>query len=472
MENKFVEFIKNFFRALSANVLRIVFTFVLTLLFPKILTESEYGFWQLYLFYVTYASYSSLGWCEGIYLKYGGMEYDQLDKKSIAGQVWTLTVYEVIFNVLVGIAVCAFVADPMKKYVLCMALISAALDIVRYILQNVLQCTNRIKEYARIVSLERILFFGLSILFVVLGARDFKVFIYSELIARTLSLVYALFVCHDVVFTKLPSLKEITAEAKYLLNCGFKLLAASLASQLIIGVVRFAVEQEWGTVVFGKISLTLSMSNMLITCISAVSVVLFPVLKRMDEQRLKDVYAVMRIVLTVPVFGVLLIYVPTKMALSMWLPQYAESLKYLAVLFPICIYEIRSSVLINTYFKAYRKENYILIVNLLSVGLSLILSLITVGLLKSLDLTVLIIVVLMVVKCLISEILLKPLVETSVLKNLIQEVILTVVFVASSWYIADFKATAIYAVVYMGYLLLNKKEIGQNIQQMKQIIKR
>ena len=176
--------------------------------------------------------------------------------------------------------------------------------------------------------------------------------------------------------------------------------------------------------------------------------------------------------LTVPVFGVLLIYVPTKMALSMWLPQYAESLKYLAVLFPICIYEIRSSVLINTYFKAYRKENYILIVNLLSVGLSLILSLITVGLIKSLDLTVLIIVVLMVVKCLISEILLKPLVETSVLKNLIQEVILTVVFVASSWYIADFKATAIYAVVYMGYLLLNKKEIGQNIQQMKQIIKR
>ena len=95
---------------------------------------------------------------------------------------------------------------------------------------------------------------------------------------------------NDVVFVKLASPKEIAEEAKELVGCGFKLLFASLASQLIIGIVRFAVEQEWGTVVFGKISLTLSMSNMLITCISAVSVVLFPVLKKMDYKRLSEVY--------------------------------------------------------------------------------------------------------------------------------------------------------------------------------------
>lgn len=472
MKNKFVDFIKNFFRALSANVLRIVITFVLTLLLPKILGQEEYGFWQLYLFYVTYASYSSLGWCEGIYLKYGGKDYHTLDKQAIAGQVWSLAIYEVFFNIIAAIVVSIVVPDPAKKLILYFAFISAFLDIIRYILQNLLQSTNRIKEYARLVTAERLLFFGFAILFICIGSRDYVFFIYSELLARLISLIYALIMCRDVVFVKLTSPREIVDEAKELVGCGFKLLFASLASQLIIGIVRFAVEQEWGTIVFGKISLTLSMSNMLITCISAVSVVLFPVLKKMDDQRLSDVYSVMRMVLTVPVYGVLLVYVPARLILSLWLPQYAESLKYLAVLFPICVYEIRSSVLINTYFKAYRKENLILYINVITVALSLFLTFITVGVMKNLDLTVIIIVVLMLFKCVLSEILLKPLVGGNIWRDLIQEFVLTAVFVVSSWYISDYKATLCYGVVYMLYLLLNKKDIGKQLTQMKQIIRK
>lgn len=472
MKNKFIDFMKNFFRALSANVFRILITFVLTLLLPKILGEEEYGFWQLYLFYVTYASYSSIGWCEGIYLKYGGKDYHTLDKKAIAGQVWSLTLYEIIFNGIAAAVVSIAVPDPAKKMILYLAFVSAFLDIIRYILQNLLQCTNRIKEYARIVTAERLLFFGLAMLFICLGNRNYFFFIYSEILARLLSLLYALYVCRDVVFTRLAPPKETFAETKYLINCGFKLLCANLASQLIIGIVRFAVEQEWGTIVFGKISLTLSMSNMLITCISAVSVVLFPVLKQMDEKRLADVYAVMRMVLTVPVFGVLLVYVPAKYILSLWLPQYAESLKYLAVLFPICVYEIRSSVLINTYFKAYRKENYILYVNMIAVALSLVLTFFAVGVLENLDLTVISIVVLMMFKCLLSEILLKPFVGGRIIRDISQELILTVIFIVTSWYIADYRATVCYGVVYVLYLLVNKKEIAKQLVQMKQIIRK
>ena len=183
MKNKFVDFIKNFFRALSANVLRIVITFVLTLLLPKILGQEEYGFWQLYLFYVTYASYSSLGWCEGIYLKYGGKDYHTLDKQAIAGQVWSLAIYEVFFNVIAAIVVSIIVPDPAKKLILYFAFISAFLDIIRYILQNLLQSTNRIKEYARLVTAERLLFFGFAILFICIGSRDYVFFIYSEMLA-------------------------------------------------------------------------------------------------------------------------------------------------------------------------------------------------------------------------------------------------------------------------------------------------
>ena len=327
MKRKFVEFIKNFCRALSANILRILFTMILTLLLPKVLGTEEYGMWQLYLFYVTYVSFNSFGWSEGISLKYGGQEYNKLDKRIISGQIWSLAIYEIIINLILGIAIMNFMADSAKKYILWLAFISAGLDTVRYMLQSLLQCTNRIKEYARIVMAERVLFFGMAIAFIIVGNKDYTTYILCEIIARFITLFLAVYVCKDTVFVKPVSTKETAQEAKYLISCGFKLSFASLASQLIIGIVRFAVEQKWGTTVFGKLSLTLSMSNMVITCLTAVSIVLFPVLRRMDEQKLRDIYSVMRMVLTVPLYAILLVYVPFKEILSLWLPQYAESLK-------------------------------------------------------------------------------------------------------------------------------------------------
>ena len=70
--------------ALSANVIRLMISVVMTLVLPRILGVEEYSYWQLYLFYVTYTAYSSIGWCEGTYLKYGGMEYAKLDRSRMA----------------------------------------------------------------------------------------------------------------------------------------------------------------------------------------------------------------------------------------------------------------------------------------------------------------------------------------------------------------------------------------------------
>ena len=471
MKHGIIEFVKNFIRALSANVLRIVFTLVLTLLLPKLLGQEEYGMWQLYLFYVTYASYNSFGWSEGIYLKYGGQEYHKLNKNLIAGQVWSVTIYELVLNCVIGVATVSVAPDSAKSMILCLAFISAGFDTVRYMLQSLLQCTNRIKEYASIVMMERVLFFSLAILFILCGSRDYASFIYSEIFARIISLIYAVWVCRDVVFTRAVSFGETWQEAKYLICCGFKLSFASLASQLIIGVVRFAVEREWGTVVFGKVSLTLSMSNMMITCLMAVSVVLFPILRRMEEQKLKTLYSVMRMILTVPLYAILLAYIPFKFLLCLWLPQYAESLKYLAILFPICIYEVRTTILNNTYFKTYRKENLILKINIITVAVSLVFTFITVGLLKNLDLAVLSIVLLMLIKCWLSELMLRPMVGKIPMGDVVQELLLTMVFIISSWYISDYKASLIYMVTYGIYLVVNRAQIKEKWNVLKNMIR-
>ena len=470
MNTKFVHFIKGFLHALSANVIRLIISIVLTLFLPKILGVEEYSYWQLYLFYVTYTAYSSLGFCEGTYLKYGGKQYDKLKGEVMASQFWTLAIYEAGFSILCGLLFQLFVDDPVKRFILCLALISSIFDILRYLLQCVLQATDRIQDFAKVMTSERVLFFVFAVFVLLVGVRDYRVLIFSEIMARVLSMIYAMWVCKETVFCKFKFNKEAFDESRELISIGFKLLLATLASQLVIGIVRFMIEQRWGTIVFGKVSLTLSLSNMVITCIGAVSIVLFPVLKNMQKERLESLYETMRIVLTVPVLFVLLFYVPMKAILSAWLVQYADSLRYLAVLLPICVYETRFCALINTYFKAYRRENQILLVNVVTVILSLVLSVVTVYGMDSLDLTVCSIVVLMIFKSVFAEWILKRDVSMHVLTDNLLEIGLTIIFIIGSLSLSDWKAFLLYAVAYVAYLGLHRKKIVNQFKEAKQII--
>lgn len=472
MNQKFVHFLKNFMHALSANVIRLGISVVLTLLLPKLLGVDDYSYWQLYLFYGTYAAYSSMGWCEGTYLKYGGKEYDTLNPSVMSGQFWILAGFQALLCTGIGVVLFLGYNDPVKRVILTLAFVSSMFDILRYQLQNILQATNRIVEYARVVTIDRILFFVLIMFAVLSGARDYHYLIAAEILARICSMIYAIYLCRRVVFARWQGVSAAYTEAKELVSSGFKLLIATLASQLVIGIVRFCIDNYWGTVVFGKVSLTLSLSNMVITCIGAVSVVLFPVLKKMDSEKLKELYGAMRMVLTVPVLAVLILYAPMKAILVMWLPQYGDSLQYLAVLLPLCIYETRSFALINTYLKAYRKENLILLSNVVTVGFSAVLAFVCVYVLHNLDLTIVCIVVLVAFKSIYQEWLLSPFVSFAMWKDTVYESLMTVVFMAGSWFLPGGYATGLYLLAYLIYLFVKRKDLQKQLVTVKKIVRK
>ena len=467
MKGSIRSFFTNILHAVSVNVIRLFISVVLTLLLPKILGVEAYSYWQLYLFYLMYLVYSSLGWCEGLYLKYGGKSYDELEPRDIAGQFWALTVYQIVFCGVMTLIVMLVVSDEYKRLILPLALMSAFFEILRYGLQMILQATNRIKMYARVAGLERILFFVFVVGCLVAGARDFRFFIGAEICARILSLGYVLVKCRDIVFVRLPAVKTILAQAKSLINTGYKLLCAYLASQLVIGIVRFAIEQQWGTVVFGKVSLTLSISNMVITTIAAISIVLFPMLKRMDSGKLPQLYGVIRTTVTYPVLFLHIFYIPMYLLLSAWLPAYSGSLKYLAVLLPVCVFEARSFILTDTYFKAYNRPDLLLYAGLSTVVLSIGFSAISVYVLKSLDMAIISIVILVAFKNILAENLLKRYISAVAWRNIILELLLVAIFITSSWLIKGWAATAIYALSFVIYSIIIRDNLKNTYRRIK-----
>lgn len=101
--------------------------------------------------------------------------------------------------------------------------------------------------------------------------------------------------------------------------------------------------------------------------------------------------------------GALIIYYPLRAILASWLPNYADGLMYMAIIFPICIFEGKMSLLINTYLKALRKEKMMLKINVLTLLLSCIITFITTIIFKNLNFSIVSIVLLLGIRCVWAE---------------------------------------------------------------------
>lgn len=460
---------KNVFFATGANLSRIVTTLILTLVLPRVLSVEDYSYWQLYLFYGTYMIYSSIGWCEGTYLKYGGMEYSQVDGRECASQFWSLCIYET----LVAVGLCLWGAagspDGQRLFLFAAAAVYMLLYIPKVQIQTILQATNRISDYAWVYAGERLIYFVLVIAGLLLQWKSFYLVIFAELISNLLMLGYGTWLCRDVIFRRPLPLPVSLRETAALIRVGYKLTLAGLASQLVIGIVRISIEYRWGTVVFGKISLSFSMANMLITCITAVSIVLFPMLKRSSREVLREHYSTIRWGLTIPMFGMLLAYAPMKSILSWWLPQYAQSLKYLAILFPLCIFETRNTLLVWTYLKVLRKEAQIMRVSLIMIVLSALLTYFTVSVWDNLDLTVGLIMVLYALKAALTEYVLSREMYVCRWTDWLAEGCLSGVFILCSWSMGAVGAFFAYLAAYSGYLLFMRKDLMRTAAKLRQL---
>lgn len=463
--------IKNLSYSVIANGTNTLISLVLVLFVPKILGVKEYSYWQLYLFYASYVGFFHFGWADGVYLKFGGKRYEDLDKEYFHIQFWLLTLFEILLAIIFSACTVIFCNDSNKESVLFSVALCCVLQIPRTFLQYLLQTTNRIVDYARNYLLEKVVYAILVIGFLVVGVRNFQVLIGADLFSRGLTLVLLSRECKDIVKGKKNSFFSGIREAWENVTIGIKLMIANIAGQLLVGIVRFAIENHWSVEVFGKVSLTITASNLLLAFISAVSIVVYPMLKNMSEDHYVEIYIKMRNILMILVLGLLIVYYPARVLLSWWLPKYEESLKYMALLFPMCVFETKLTLLISTYLKALRKEKEFMIINWISVAITLIGTGVSVYLLNNLTLAIAMLPLLMGIRCCIGEGLLARTLNFSLKKDMIAEWILAGGFIILSWNINSWLSTILYLCMYIAYIVWKKEAIKVMLYEIKKKIR-
>lgn len=472
MNNKAVHFIKNMSYTVLSNLITMLVSTLVILIIPKLIGVEEYGYWQLYLFYSVYIGFLHFGWNDGIYLRYGGEEYQNLDKPLFFSQFLSLLLSQVFLGIVLWFGSDFFISNTDRIFILKMLALSVFMVNCRMMLLLILQATNRFKEFAVVTIFERTVYLILIVVMLVaLGIRDYKMMVAADVLSKFVSFVYSLIVCKEIVFRTAADFSFSLRETAQNIHVGSKLMFANIVGILIIGIVRFGIERTWDVATFGKVSLTLSISNMVMVFIDAVGIILFPMLRRTDQGKLSGIYITMRDFLMLLLLGVLVLYYPLKTVIGFWLPQYADSLKFLAVVFPMLVYEGKMALLINTYLKTLRRENAMLMINLGTMLISLAVTVLNTQVFRSLDLTVLSIVTLLAIRSILAEIYLSKELELHVAKDILLELVLTVVFIVSSRTVDSWVTMPIYGAAYGVYLLIKRHTVRDTMHTIRTMMR-
>ena len=423
------QIVKNISLSLFAQIVSLLVSFVLGIIVPKFIDEYQYAYWHTYLLFFFFFVILHFGLLDGLVLRFAQYDYEELDKRKIRSQFAVLLVVNSIafcILILAGVVHGGF-TKTIAVLVACGIFTKNIFTYNSYLFQ----ITNRLKQYAFIVIAQRLAYGILVVLCLCFGLQNFIWYCLADLAGDCMGIVFGLAFNKDLHFGEVLPVKEIFQEARLSISAGLLLLTANLSSMLMIGAAKIVIEWKWGPLFFGKTSFAFGVSNLVLTFVTAVSIVLFPSLKRMDSELLPSFYKKIRDIIMPLLFWGLLLYFPECWILEKWLPKYSDGLIYLGVLSPIIVYLSVVSLLTNNYLKAYRQERLMCSINFLSVLFACCLYGISAYFLENFMLMLMSVVATILIRSIVSELMVTKLIHIKMQSEFVLEFVMTCVFMIS-----------------------------------------
>lgn len=463
------KFASNLTYAFLAQFLSLMLSVLMSLIVPKLLGVEQFAYWQLFIFYSGYVGFFHLGLPDGIYLRYGGTELDKMDKSLLGSQLRVMTTMHIIFSII-GITVLSF--SPMegdRKFVWIMTAVYMVVTNAFWFLGFIYQAANQTKNYSIATIISKISFTVCVFTLMVFRPENFQIYILLYVLAQGLSLIYCIVKGKAFVFSKQISMKKTLSEMIYNAKIGINLTFSNLASSFILGVGRVMIDATQGISSFGIVSLAISLTNFFLQFISQISMVLFPMLRQFDKEKMKKVFVLVRGGISYLLCAILALYVPVKFVLSIWLPQYKLSLEYLAILLPLCVFDGKMQLLYNTYLKVLRKEKMLLLINIISLGISAGLCSIGAYVLNNMMAVVICMVAAIAIRSLITNIYLSKIMGVSNEINVIWECVLSLIFIVINLTLPMYIAFFVYLTAYVIYCLVTRNTLMECIPFLKKL---
>ena len=352
--------VKNILKVVSSNLTGILAGVIVGFLLPKIISVSDYGYYKTFTLYYNYLGVLSLGIIDGIVLKNGEKDYEDLSREKMRSYFsWYLIIHVVMTAVILAVAF-LFEGFDFKFLVLLLALNLIPANGCGYF-QQISQITQRFKEY----SVRKILHSIANIILVLMLVLVYKIgqtnVSYVPYLLGLFAINLVLFLWYvvtyrDIIFGKRDSLKNTANEVFRLAIHGFPLLLANLCSTLLLSLDRQFVSILFTTEEYATYAFAYSILSLITVATSAVSLVIYPLFKRMDQKVIRANCSNLNAILLVCMFLTMFVYFPLVYFINWFLPQYVYSLSIFRIILPGLVISASITVVFHNYYKILGKS--------------------------------------------------------------------------------------------------------------------
>lgn len=346
---------KDIFKVTFSNFFVLLSGILAGFVIPKIMGVDNYGYYKTFGLYISYSSLFRFGIVDGIYLKFGGVDYNKLDKEKFRRYSQFIIFLESLLTIFLIMTSLLFLKGQYRYIFLFVSVYIWAFNVTSYY-QIISQITSRFTELSLRNILQAIMQSISILIFWYLYYNnnyilDYKMYTLIYVGIQLLLSVWYIFTYHDITFGKKESIKNEFPAIIYFAKIGIPLLVANLCSTLILTIDRQFVNILFDNYTYAIYAFAYNMLSLITVATSAISTVIYPTLKKIDKSNLCKCYDKMITIILLFVFLMISIYFPLNKFIEICLTKYKDSLLIFKIIFPGLALSSAVSVVMHNYYK-------------------------------------------------------------------------------------------------------------------------
>ena len=337
---------KNLLHVMAANIFYMIVVAATNFILPRFTTVETYAAVKSYTLYVsTYAEIVTLGYIQGVYIRYGGKKIESISNKEIGSNL--LTFMTLLLPIAGVVSIIGVVGNDIALTMFGAGLLAS--EVVMYF-QFLYQATGEFKVYGIALNGSKVLVFFTYLILIWGFPKEIQALF---VMAAPMACIFvAIYLCVQLNRRTgfLRHMRFSFVELKTSIKDGFVIMVGNFVTSFFTTIDRWFVKVLMATIHFAYYSFAVSLENIVNTFMRPITVSMYNYFchKPLDEdvRHIKD-YSIMYS------FIVIASAYPAKWILETFMPDYLPAS---AIIFPLFAAQAFATVIKGIYINKYKAD--------------------------------------------------------------------------------------------------------------------
>lgn len=356
---------KDILKVFTTNLIKMFVSLTAAFFIPAILTLDEYGSYKLYALYASYIGIAHLGFCDGIYLRYGGKQLQDISKERLSSEQSSIILFQIAISL--GILFFGIVRRDAIIILLAVSILpTTMITYYTYVYQAIGEFTLYSKIYGALSLLTLII--DVVLVFLVKSSVAFP-YIIAEIGVK-----YLVFAGAATSFNRKGKIGLGKFSSHVLVDemkAGVLLMVGNMSYILFTSIDKWFVKGLLGMTEFAYYSFAVQLLSLINMFVNPIALTFYSYLSRRKDQEFE--YKIKCCLALIFMFMLNGVYV-LRFIIRVWIPKYDNTIHLVIILFLAQVFMSLNTALYVNLFKVYKMQRKYFVNLIIALGVSIVLN--------------------------------------------------------------------------------------------------